>query len=38
MRVYKVYNQQAIMVFEVKDGLITKHWDFVDYSVGAINE
>lgn len=32
------YNQQAIMVFEVKDGLITKQWDFVDYSVGAIAE
>lgn len=32
------YNQKAIMVFEVNDGLITKHWDFVDYSVGELAE
>lgn len=27
-----LYEQQAIIVFEVKDQLITRHWDFVDYS------
>lgn len=28
------YAQPAVMIVEVHDGLVTRHWDFVDYSVG----
>jgi len=28
------YNQPAVFVVEVRDGKVTRHWDFVDYSVG----
>jgi len=29
------YVQPGVMIVEVHDGLVTRHWDFVDYSVGA---
>jgi len=29
------YRQPAIFVIEVKDQQVTRHWDFVDYTVGA---
>lgn len=28
------YVQPAVMIVEVHDGRVTRHWDFVDYSVG----
>ncbi|NQV72492.1 nuclear transport factor 2 family protein [bacterium] len=28
------YNQPAVFVVEVRNGKVTRHWDFVDYSVG----
>ena len=28
--------QPAVMIVEVRDGLVTRHWDFVDYSVGPV--
>lgn len=31
----KTWTQPAVFVFEVKDGKVTRQWDFVDYSVGA---
>lgn len=30
------YEQPAIFVIEVRDGHVTRHWDFVDYSVGPM--
>lgn len=30
------YRQPAVVVIEVRDQLVTRHWDFVDYSVGAV--
>ncbi len=30
------YRQPAVFVVEVRDQLVTRHWDFVDYSVGAL--
>ena len=30
------YAQPAVFVIEVREGLVTRHWDFVDYTVGAI--
>ena len=29
------YEQPAVFVVEVRDGQVTRHWDFVDYTVGA---
>lgn len=29
------YAQPGVMIVEVHDGRVTRHWDFVDYSVGA---
>lgn len=29
------YEQDGIIVVEVRDGKVTRHWDFVDYSTGA---
>ena len=31
-----VYQQPAVFVIEVRDGLVTQHWDFVDYTVGPV--
>jgi ketosteroid isomerase-like protein len=28
--------QPAVFVIEVRDGKVTRHWDFVDYSVGPV--
>ena len=30
------YAQPAVFVIEVRDGLVTRHWDFVDYTVAPI--
>lgn len=30
------YVQPAVFVVEVRDGKVTRHWDFVDYSVGPV--
>lgn len=30
------YEQPAVFVIEVRDGHVTRHWDFVDYSVGPV--
>ncbi len=30
------YAQPAVFVVEVKDGKVTRHWDFVDYTVGPV--
>ena len=30
------FEQPAVMVIEVRDGKVTRHWDFVDYSVGPV--
>lgn len=30
------YRQPAVFVVEVRDQQVTRHWDFVDYSVGAV--
>lgn len=30
------YEQPAVFVIEVRDGLVTRHWDFVDYTVGPV--
>ena len=30
------YRQPSVFVIEVRDQLVRRHWDFVDYSVGAV--
>lgn len=30
------YEQPAVFVVEVRNGRVTRHWDFVDYSVGPV--
>jgi ketosteroid isomerase-like protein len=30
------YEQPAAIVIEVRGGLVTRHWDFVDYTVGPV--
>ena len=30
------YQQPAVFIIEVRNGKVTRHWDFVDYSVGPI--
>lgn len=30
------FEQPAVFVVEVRDGEVTRHWDFVDYSVGPV--
>ena len=31
-----VFAQPAVFVIEVRDGRVTRHWDFVDYTVGPV--
>ncbi len=33
----RVWTQPAVFVFEVRDGRVTRQWDFVDYTVGPGN-
>ena len=30
------FAQPAVIVIEVRDGKVTRHWDFVDYTVGPV--
>jgi len=30
------YAQPAVFIIEVRDGKVTQHWDFVDYTVGPV--
>ena len=32
------YEQPAVFVVEVRDGRVTRHWDFVDYTVGPVGQ
>lgn len=32
------FRQPAVFVFEVRDGKVTRQWDFVDYTVGPIGD
>lgn len=31
------YAQPAVFIIEVRDGKVTRHWDFVDYTIGPLS-